>query len=96
MAGPLRKRGGANPLAVTKIGVFFWKREKMQNVLKRKNMQKYFVTFLQWYLLKTFLPTFYFFYFSFRTKVFLFHEKTYVLDYSASFGMHIEKFKKKS
>ena len=37
---PVRKRGvGANPLAVTNIAVFSEKEKKMQNVLKRKNMQ---------------------------------------------------------
>ena len=42
--GPVRKLGGgANPLAVTKIFFFLSKKEKkMQNVLKWKNMQKYF------------------------------------------------------
>jgi len=70
--------------------------EKMQNVLKRKNMQKYFVTFLQGF---DYFPDIFIKYkvFSFRTKVFFFHKITYVLDHSASFDMHIEKlYKKKS
>ena len=46
--------GGANPLVVTEKGVFFSEKEKnMQNVLKWKNKQNYFVTFLQGYPLKT-------------------------------------------
>ena len=51
-----------NPLSVTKIGVFFLLKEnKMQNVLKRENMQKYFDIFARvsietfsWYFLKYF------------------------------------------
>ena len=46
--------GRANPLTVTKIGVLSEKEKKMQNVLKRKNEQKHYETFMQGYLLKTF------------------------------------------
>ena len=44
--------GGVNPLSATNIGVFSYKEIKMQNVLKRKNMQKYCVKLWQGYPLK--------------------------------------------
>ena len=71
---------------------FFLKRQKAAECSKPENMQKYLVKFLQGYPSKTpaiFIPVFFF-----RTKVFFFHEKTYVLDHSASFDMHIENLKK--
>ena len=44
----LRTRGRDKPPGTNQNRVFSEKKEKkMQNVLKRKNMQKYFVTFLQ-------------------------------------------------
>ena len=87
--GPVRKRG-ANPLAVTKI-VFFSseKEKKMQNVLKWKNMEKYFVTFLQGYPLKTNFSRY------FHKILKLFFEpnffsfiKTNILNFSASFNIY--------
>ena len=50
--GLVRKRGeGATPCPQPK-----YLEKTMQNVLKRKNMQKYFVKFLQVYPLKPFFP----------------------------------------
>ena len=46
--------GKVNPQSATKIGFLFRKEKKIQNILKRKNMQKCFVAFLQGYSLKTF------------------------------------------
>ena len=62
----------------------------MQNILKRNNMQKYFVTFLQGYPLKTFFPIF-----KKNIEIFPLEPKflflSYVQDHSASFDMNIEK-----
>ena len=80
--------------------MFFWddkhknryfseKEKKMQNVLKRKICPKYFVTFLEGYPLKTFFLLFTIF-FPLEPK-FVSFIKTYLLDHSASFDMHIEK-----
>ena len=67
----------------------------MQNILKRKNMQKYFVKFLQGHLLNTIFFKYFNFnfkYFYFGTKFFLLLlSKSYVLDHSGSFSMHIKK-----
>ena len=63
----------------------------MENVLKLKNMRKYFVTLLHilYYFMKIYIygKNFFIKYFSFRTKVFFFYKKTYVLDHSGSFDM---------
>ena len=55
--GPVHRRGWGRgqPPGCNQNSFFFLKEKKMQNVLMRKNRQKYFVTFLQGYLLKTFL-----------------------------------------
>ena len=66
--GPVRKPPGRN-----QNRYFIWKREKMQNVLKWRNMEKYFVTFLQGYPLKTwtFIPIFSYIIFPLEPKYFL-------------------------
>ena len=69
--------GGTNPLAVTKIGVFFTEKEKkMQNVLKRKKYANIFCNFfarvsvkkLQYFMKISGKM------FSLITKVFFFHK----------------------
>ena len=46
--GPVRKRGGGKPPGHNQNRCLFSEKEKkMQNVLKWKNIQTYFVTFLQ-------------------------------------------------
>ena len=63
----------------------------MQNVLKWKEMQKHFVTFLQRESVKNFFPAIFHEIF----KFFLFSlVKNKVLDYSASVNTHIEKIQK--
>ena len=57
--GLVRKREGVGGTPSPKQNSFFFRKEKKtQNILKRKNAQTYFVTFLQGYPLKTILPIF--------------------------------------
>ena len=73
--------------SVNKI-VFFRKEKKVQNVLKQKNMQKYFAM----ESVKNIFPDSFI-----KIKVFFlepnffFFKKTYVLDHFGSFHMHIEE-----
>ena len=80
--GLVRKRGGGSG-------------STSQNVLKRKNMQKYFVKFFKGYPLKPW-KLFPIFSFSFGTKVFFLFSKTFVLTHSGSFYMHSDFFLQKS
>ena len=62
LADASAKGGGVDPIPAAKKSRFFSKyNKKCSNVLRQKNMHKYFVKFLQGYQLKTFLEILKFF-----------------------------------